>query len=592
MTSATALLADFSPGETSSTFSEFAGSNELLYLDANESEIWVTDGTAKGTKKIADGDRPSDFILESSGLSFFEVLTADGSAIWRSDGTPDGTFALLRGRSLQPELDFQGVVVRSPQISTASGFHYFTVHFEGRWELYRTDGTSENTVLVSANVQEFGLTTQAVFYLEATEEGQSFSLLLHQSALPEPVPIDVDFERVRSLEMVADKLLFFVDDREDWSTPWISDGTKAGTFELSADKVRSFRRISGANVNGVHVYIVPVHGVFRTDGTREGTYPIDTSIGWPFAGFLGMGEDLAYFIASEQNRFTIVATDGTKAVEEFSLSFTVPQLIDGQLTFYSREDPLPHYFSVFDERLGITNFPSPKPSINFEAVRVGQYWYYSSEEWEPQSGQPETFYHRIELGDQDSATPMETLGGRMLTRNTSTLVDGTRAIKGVEDPLFTIAGGHLSAFDGGLVPRPVAMIENLGPMHYGEDGFYFVSDSVESGVEIWRSDGTSEGTDVVDLFPGATSSNPELIHWGGKTLAVADVPGVGRELWRIGSVQPGDTNGDFKVDFADFLVLSQNFGREVEGPSMGDFNEDGVVTFADFLLLSQQFQAN
>lgn len=48
----------------------------------------------------------------------------------------------------------------------------------------------------------------------------------------------------------------------------------------------------------------------------------------------------------------------------------------------------------------------------------------------------------------------------------------------------------------------------------------------------------------------------------------------------------GDINGDGRVDFADFLILSDNFGSESED---GDLNGDGKVDFADFLLLSDNF---
>lgn len=50
----------------------------------------------------------------------------------------------------------------------------------------------------------------------------------------------------------------------------------------------------------------------------------------------------------------------------------------------------------------------------------------------------------------------------------------------------------------------------------------------------------------------------------------------------------GDANGDLKVDFADFLILSMNFG-EPGDKSKGDFTGDGFVSFTDFLLLSANF---
>ena len=52
----------------------------------------------------------------------------------------------------------------------------------------------------------------------------------------------------------------------------------------------------------------------------------------------------------------------------------------------------------------------------------------------------------------------------------------------------------------------------------------------------------------------------------------------------------GDTNQDEEVNFADFLVLSANFGSSTEnGSSDGDLDGNGLVDFADFLLLSANF---
>jgi hypothetical protein len=51
----------------------------------------------------------------------------------------------------------------------------------------------------------------------------------------------------------------------------------------------------------------------------------------------------------------------------------------------------------------------------------------------------------------------------------------------------------------------------------------------------------------------------------------------------------GDANGDNLVDFADFLILSGQFGQELVGYDGGDFDLDGVVGFADYLILSAAF---
>jgi hypothetical protein len=53
--------------------------------------------------------------------------------------------------------------------------------------------------------------------------------------------------------------------------------------------------------------------------------------------------------------------------------------------------------------------------------------------------------------------------------------------------------------------------------------------------------------------------------------------------------QPGDANGDGRVDFADLLILAQNYGKP-GGWSAGDFNADGAVGFDDLLILAQNYR--
>ena len=59
-------------------------------------------------------------------------------------------------------------------------------------------------------------------------------------------------------------------------------------------------------------------------------------------------------------------------------------------------------------------------------------------------------------------------------------------------------------------------------------------------------------------------------------------------IQEILGTNPGDTNLDGAVDFADFLVLSSNFGT-AGGWSEGNFDLAPGVAFSDFLLLSANF---
>ena len=51
----------------------------------------------------------------------------------------------------------------------------------------------------------------------------------------------------------------------------------------------------------------------------------------------------------------------------------------------------------------------------------------------------------------------------------------------------------------------------------------------------------------------------------------------------------GDVDGNGTVEFADFLILSSNFGAAVDTHEKGDLDCNGSVEFADFLILSSNF---
>ncbi len=61
------------------------------------------------------------------------------------------------------------------------------------------------------------------------------------------------------------------------------------------------------------------------------------------------------------------------------------------------------------------------------------------------------------------------------------------------------------------------------------------------------------------------------------------------ELLETVSILPGDLDLNGEVAFADFLILSANFGQEVDGYTNGDIDLNGSVEFADFLALSGNF---
>ena len=86
-----------------------------------------------------------------------------------------------------------------------------------------------------------------------------------------------------------------------------------------------------------------------------------------------------------------------------------------------------------------------------------------------------------------------------------------------------------------------------------------------------------------DALIAAASNDSETSQWTGAAF-VFDLAGKAEKPIAGDVGKP-----DGKVDFADFLIISANFGRTDASLAEGDIDGDGKVGFSDFLLLSNNF---
>ncbi len=104
---------------------------------------------------------------------------------------------------------------------------------------------------------------------------------------------------------------------------------------------------------------------------------------------------------------------------------------------------------------------------------------------------------------------------------------------GVEDlpPLLDINAQVGDAFNS---PGPYVVVNEIT---------YFVPDTQAHGTELWRTDGTVEGTVLVkDIAPGAASSSPFLLtNVSGTLYFVANDGVTGNELWKSDGTPAGTT---------------------------------------------------
>jgi ELWxxDGT repeat protein len=301
----TFLVKDVRPGAESSGISwckqwqdgEWAimGLGTRLFFTADDGEhgreLWVTDGTGRGTYLLGDlhpGPEGAKLHLENSkivqGLLFFEADGSDdGREIWTSDGTPKGTCPFRERIGRPAELE------GSRSVMGAVG----RLFFQGRelpytWEPWVSDGTPDGTLPLRE--------------------------LAAQSPLWAPL--------FRTFKEVSGRL-FFLATRHDGSDMelWVSDGTSAGTHLLRAYPDAfgpTSHRIREAGGRAVFLACDDEHGreLWASDGTPEGTRLVADTVPGPASGYFSHdhwsdGGHLFFSAGAEREAARLWTTDGT-----------------------------------------------------------------------------------------------------------------------------------------------------------------------------------------------------------------------------------------------------------------------------------------
>jgi ELWxxDGT repeat protein len=158
-------------------------------------ELWRTDGTPRGTRRIADllpgpyGSAPHDLTRFSNLIYFFASITGTGDALLRTDGTAQGTVVVS-------DLKIDGTPTWAKGLIVSGGKLFFSAYNPGTGdELWASDGTSTRIVT---------------------------------DLRPGP-----GSSTPQNLTDVSGVLLFAADDGTSGLELWRSDGTVAGTRRLA-----------------------------------------------------------------------------------------------------------------------------------------------------------------------------------------------------------------------------------------------------------------------------------------------------------------------------------------------------------------------
>lgn len=260
----TRLLVDILPGAGSGViFLRQTYKGRLLFSGTDGrrgEELWTSDGTPQGTRMIRDicrgscSSRTSILALLGDRLLLVADDGRNGPELWQTDGTAKGTVRLTAFAEPRP---FEGAF----RSATASGGLVFTardaVHGE---EVWGTDGTSAGTRLLADlnDANQAGSFPAAFMRLGNTlfffaQDGQRGVGLWKSDGSGEGTTLveifnpDPEARPPATEGMEAGGLLFFTAEQEGSEfTIWRTDGTSAGTFELDLPGVESFGNLRTA----------------------------------------------------------------------------------------------------------------------------------------------------------------------------------------------------------------------------------------------------------------------------------------------------------------------------------------------------------
>jgi ELWxxDGT repeat protein len=527
--SAAALVADVNKLTAGSLdafgLSQSAHVGNSLYFAADDGvhgrELWVSDGTPTGTHLVKDvnpGNAPSPtaevgpYGLTAVGntVYFAEDDGTHGTELWKTDGTPAGTVMV---RDIAPTVHINPDGTPAPdgsspaQFTVMGGTLYFTADdgTDGR-QLWKTDGTPAGTVMVT-----------------------NLPALLSAPAGAGPV----------ALTAFGDRLLFDANDADHGPEPWVSDGTAAGTHllkDVNPGPAASINLMAGPSpqsftVVGTTAFFAAddgTHGteLWKTDGTADGTALVaDVNPGSSPSPF---GPPGSPDVPNSSNPTDLTAAGG-------ALFFLADDGTHGQ-ELWTSDGTADGTRLVKDTGPGGSPGPlggpyEPNGSHIASLTAVGNALFFAADDGT----------HGQELWTSDGTDA------------------GTRMVKDI-DP-----GTFISPDSPSVIPASSAPA--LLTAYNGK--LYFSADDGVHGREIWTSDGTAAGTQLVKdvnpagsapAFTGPSDLGPVGLTAAGPTLFFAEDDGThGTELWATDGTAAGtrlvkDINTDTRGSYPTALV--------------------------------------
>lgn len=555
----TKLVKDINPGLGSSFIENITAAGTNVYFSANDGvngqELWVSDGTANGTEMVADltptegqSSKPTSFYPLGTGVVFIAQSSFYPVGLWWTNGTPANTRLL---KELSPADLSEGQL----KGGVAATNFYFCVEKDKWVDLWKTNGTVAGTVLVkSLNfyiADVLGAAGTNLFYTSYTAE-TGWELYKTNgteagTGLVKDINPGLAHSDPGSFSTVNGKGYFLANTTAEGRELWVTDGTETGTQQFFApppsDNVPVIMDSGVSSAIGLGKFIlISRRGLSPNDVGSLWSYDTSNSTSVKIFDCGAYGSVLStvnfggkvYFSANNEvgdGTQWLWSTNGTAA----GTALVAPTIkgsrrisIDSHSKLYLAGTQI--FFEVPD---GLGGYELWKTKGADTAASTGKV---KDGPVQPNSSNPRSFIqeggnvyfsayspdHGNELWISDG-----TATGTYEMENLNP--EGIDGAHGSNPSNFFAYGGkiyfsatteeygtELWVYD--TVADVVGMVKDLHPGSNGSHpsqffAFFtgqigFVATTPDHGTELWITDGTTAGTEVADLLPGTSGSNP------------------------------------------------------------------------------------
>jgi ELWxxDGT repeat protein len=539
----TYLVKDIIHGSGSSAPSEFCFIGNTIYFSANDGvngyELWKSDGTLAGTVMVKDvrtGSRLSSSpkrLANVNGTLFFTAYDpTQGRELWKSDGTAAGTVFV---KDIRP-----GTEESLPDNLTGVGSTLFFGANNGTngRELWKSDGTAAGTVMVKdiqpgsasyagggyPHLSNFTSFNGKLYFVTYTDRPRVW-VSDGTSAGTIPVsPLDKHITGIDLNLTVFNGALYYVTNATS-GTPrymqlWKTDGTMAGHTLVRGDlglaPNKNMELTPGSNrvyFTSIFDYTSPENHLWYTDGTTAGTLRVEGAADYythSYPAHLTTLDDRIIFEAFNGKEKGLYYSQGNQATTVKLRAFPGADLSDfyesGPLVFFiENPDGAGNTKNLWCtdgsaagtiKLAGLTNIDDPY-SFQYETVGFTVFITYQNMMWRT-------------LGSPSSTIFLAQYPNRILwmTGTSSQLLfaanDGARGYelwKSDGTPSGTVfmrdiwSGGNSSLYSHGNYQEGIDLRDPAVSLN--GIAYFLANAGGDSNWELWRSDGTLSGTQML-----------------------------------------------------------------------------------------------